>query len=369
MKYSIIGDICPARMLQLPESGFVSSDLTSHFSSRYVVANLEAPIANEVNEGLDHLVFQGRPEFLDHLDFVDAFSLANNHINDLGDDGMASTITSLKEYNIAHNGIFKDVYHPLSVGSVDFIFASDMMNLPFPEDSKFNYLYMYSDDLSETVRHAARSERFVVLYLHTGLLFCRLPSPVIRKRVHELIDLGADMVVTAHSHCFGAVEKYKDSIVCYNLGDFLMDGQSMRRRTSMILNFTLPNTSTKSGPPDYEIEFCQNRNYHVSKLKGLSSISSRIAFHWNSFLLKLPLGIYSVLFNIVYRLNLLSHVLSTLVFLVRKRGLSGAIRQLARRKDEVFRYFYWMRRDRRKTSTDYDAIEVNRKKITTKDLS
>ncbi|WP_237134312.1 CapA family protein [Pseudohongiella sp. O18] len=370
MQYSILGDICPARLVELSDRGVVSHDLKSHLAGRFVVANLEAPIAREVDDSLDHLVFQGRPEFMEHLQFVSAFSLSNNHINDLGDAGMQSTVDYLDGYKFLHGGLFSDRFEPLNAGAVDFIFASDMMNIPFPSESRFKYLYMYSDELLESIDSAREKGRFVVLYLHTGLLFCRLPSPMIRERVYQLIDLGVDLVITAHSHCFGAIERYKEKVICYNLGDFLMDGQSMRRRTSMIFDFSLSESrDCQSKIIDYAVKFCRNDDYHVSETKGLNKIICLLVFKWNSLLLKLPSGFYKAVFNFIYRVNLASHVVSTLSFLVRSRGVKGTYRQLVKRKDEVLRYFSWVKKDRRDTSTDYDAIENNRKKITTKDIS
>tara|TARA_R110002073_G_scaffold322639_3_gene499385 strand:- start:366 stop:1046 length:681 start_codon:yes stop_codon:yes gene_type:complete len=225
---------------------------------------------------------------------------------------------------------------------------------------------MFSEQVDSIVADEANKGRFVVLYLHTGLLFCRLPSPKIRERIYQLIDSGAGLVVTTHSHCFGAVEEYGQSVICYNLGDFLMDGQSMRRRRSMALEFFPPNVDRE--PLTYNIRFLENRDFHVSEASGITKLRCQLSFWSCRVLLKLPLSVYSALFNFIYRISIISHVTSTLAFILRSRGIKGTLAVLSRRKDEVLRYFSWIGRDRRESSTDYDAIESDRKKVTTREL-
>ena len=40
------------------------------------------------------------------------FSLANNHINDCGEEGISDSIEALDEFHFDYNGIYKEKYTP-----------------------------------------------------------------------------------------------------------------------------------------------------------------------------------------------------------------------------------------------------------------
>jgi hypothetical protein len=68
-------------------------------SSDFILANLEAPVAGNVKEEDDIMTFIAKPETLSEVGFINAFSLANNHINDAGTIGIEESIKHLEENN------------------------------------------------------------------------------------------------------------------------------------------------------------------------------------------------------------------------------------------------------------------------------
>ena len=163
---------------------------------------------------------------------------------------MKETIDSLNELNIGHNGLYKNIYKPVEINSenekIAIITCTDMMNIPFSEDNPFKTLHIDDDYLNQLINEYKEQNYFVILYAHVGILFSRFVNPPIRELLHEKIDLGVDLIVTAHSHCVGGREVYNGKNIFHSLGDFVMDGGSYRRRQSVILNIDIKNSEMKS---------------------------------------------------------------------------------------------------------------------------
>lgn len=75
------------------------------------MAILESPTVIKAKTDGDHLNFNGNPDILEQLDWIDCFSLSNNHINDYGNLGMDETVSSLNEKGFTHNGLlYKETF-------------------------------------------------------------------------------------------------------------------------------------------------------------------------------------------------------------------------------------------------------------------
>ena len=108
IKLVFIGDIMLGRMIGAKYKQhykIVSDGLVKEARyADYVIANLESPVVNELDASADHPQFQGNPDTLDELKWIDAFSLSNNHINDCAERGMDETISILDKKGFTHNG-------------------------------------------------------------------------------------------------------------------------------------------------------------------------------------------------------------------------------------------------------------------------
>ena len=78
--------------------------------SNLVVGNLEGPISRSKNN--NHQDFSFSQQMLKKVDFIDLFSLANNHINDSGNLGLNNTLKILSENKLSNNGLYYDKYSP-----------------------------------------------------------------------------------------------------------------------------------------------------------------------------------------------------------------------------------------------------------------
>lgn len=371
---SFIGDVMLGRMIGSKYAKqpyqVVAPDLFSKVSeSDYVIANLESPVVIEAKTEGDHLQFKGNSDVLDTLKWIDAFSLSNNHINDCGNLGMDETISILEEKGFKHNGLFEKEYKPLVFEKgnerIAVVTITDMMNIPFSEDCKWQTLRDGDSKVIDILKNLHNQGYCVILYAHIGILFSRYPNPMTYNYLHKCVDAGADIVVTAHSHCLGCMETYKGVPIFHSLGDFVMDGNSFRRRRSGMLQLSVEGRKVTS----WEIIPAEiNQNYEtvspsekVTKgmLQDFNSVSDKLSKHAND---------YINFFKWQYKKEMMLHTSSTLSFLMKTRGVGGMFKMVFQRFEEVGRMFKWVAKDRSKDQRDDDAIRADRKKFTDEQL-
>ena len=64
----------------------------------------------------------------------------------------------------------------------------------------------------------------IIVIVHGGHEYYQLPSPRMKKLYRYLVDIGADVIINHHQHCFSGYEVYHDKPIFYGLGNFCFDG-------------------------------------------------------------------------------------------------------------------------------------------------
>ena len=374
MKISVLGDVMLSRLIgkkyEKANYSIISDNVKIKLSkSDYVIANLESPILNNGGD-FDHLVFNAKKELLNEFDFVNFFSLANNHINDCGKEGIIDSIKALKEFNFEYNGVYDDEYKPFVFEKNSQKFAiftcTDMMNVPINHSFKVPNI---KDEYILKLLKQFKEEGFInIMYAHMGQLFSRYPNPIIRKISKKYCDSGADIVLTVHPHVLGGMEDYGGKKIIYSLGDFVMDGSSYRRRRSCIIDFdynfelkafenfnmiptfTDKNLVTIFAPTKHKEKAIKSWKKISSKLKGLNENE------------------YNLKYQLLYKLEIFYHNLSTIKFIIDNKGFNEFVRLIIKRFDEVKMMFKWIVNDRSSITRDDDAILEDRKKMKSKEL-
>jgi poly-gamma-glutamate synthesis protein (capsule biosynthesis protein) len=154
-------------------------------------------------------------------------SIANNHIRDYGDNGVIDTINTCANVGISTVGANGDNtsakgVHYITVKNKKIGFLSLADNECCSANEKragangFNYIDSFDD-----VSIAKENCDFLIILYHSGLEHYQFPSPMLQKRCRKMVDRGADIVITQHSHCIGSYEKYKSGKILYGQGNFL----------------------------------------------------------------------------------------------------------------------------------------------------
>ena len=158
---------------------------------------------------------------------IDCCTLANNHITDAGATGVVDTIKTLDDAGIHHVGVGLNAgnvksYHLFQVGKYNvclYNVAETMYNAPSMSSPG---AHLYDEYLvCKELEQLKRSCDYLLVVYHGGSEKFRYPSPQTKKRFHRIVDSGADVVLSQHTHCVGSEEEYRGGYLLYGQGNFL----------------------------------------------------------------------------------------------------------------------------------------------------
>ena len=351
----MLGRFVRDKYQQLPYELVSDEVKTELCKSSYVIANLESPITNI--KSTNSLAFAGDESLLEQMKLINCFSLANNHINDFGEQGMVDTVAALEKHCFSYNGLFKKDYLPqvLENGGnrIAVVMCTDILNHELESHSPYHIFRADSPQLNKTITELDKNGYFTILYIHCGSLFSRYPNPQIRNLLHSSIDAGAKCIITAHSHCLGGEYVYKGAPIFWSLGDFLMDGGSYRRRRSCFLTLTIESNELKEWKitptittKDLEVVFPKEKEKQRI-INGYNKVSKRLQKDRKD---------YTRFYKYSYKKEMVCHSLSTLHFLYDSKGPLGFLKMLKVRFSEVKRMLHRFVFDRSKIRYDADAV-------------
>ena len=158
---------------------------------------------------------------------IDCCNLANNHITDAGANGVIDTMKTLESVGITHLGAGENEdairkYVFLKVGEKTICLynvAETIFNAP-SKTQPGAHLYDEYVVCKEFETLKKECDYLIVVY-HGGAERYRYPTPQTKKRFHRMVDSGADMVLSQHTHCVGSEEYYKGAYLLYGQGNFL----------------------------------------------------------------------------------------------------------------------------------------------------
>jgi len=155
----------------------------------------------------------------------DVMSLANNHSRDFGEEGRTASMQNLANVGIKHTGREGD-FATLESRGLSIVVIGYAVTL------NSNLLLDYGI-AAETVRELAASHDIVVITFHggaEGVDVTRLPFAEeeyfgemrgdVVKFARLMVDSGADLVVGHGPHVVRGMERYKDRLIAYSLGNF-----------------------------------------------------------------------------------------------------------------------------------------------------
>ena len=201
-------------------------------SAEYRVFNLEVPLTDQ-STPIDKCgpCLNALPKVIHGIKAmgIDMFTLANNHIMDQGEQGLVSTIRVLCENRINFVGAgsnLNDVAKTmiLHLGEKYFgILACAEHEFSIAKNNKPGANPFDPLETPDQVSALKSQCDFVVVLYHGGKEHYRYPSPSLQKTCRKLVEKGADLIITQHSHCVGCMEEYQNGTIIYGQGNFLFD--------------------------------------------------------------------------------------------------------------------------------------------------
>jgi poly-gamma-glutamate capsule biosynthesis protein CapA/YwtB (metallophosphatase superfamily) len=182
---------------------------------------------NRYRTGNDYL-FRADPSYVSMLpdNSVEFVTLENNHVMDMGEEGLAETRRVLTDAGVNHSsdgepGLF--TLYGAKVGILayqTFDGAYDRLFTQVPED---------------IAALKAQGADIVICAFHWGAEKDYYPNSNQQKLAKIAIDGGADLVVGHHSHRINPIEEYKGKYIVYSLANFSFAGNTKPDDMSTIL--------------------------------------------------------------------------------------------------------------------------------------
>ena len=239
------------------DENLLSQDVLDFFASGdHVIANVEGAMV-KVNANADP---GGKGVFFHAMDpdgrcvldkiHADIWHLNNNHIMDMGVDGLDSTLAYAKEMGAKTLGVGHDleesaqpVYLPEAggIGLVGVGFRPECEEAG--ENRPGCFPWNQFERIGQAIAEVKSKCRWCIVIPHGGEEFTCLPSPYTRDFYLKYLELGADIVVSHHPHVPMNYEKVGEKIIFYSLGNFLFDTDYQRAQnntdTGLLLKLNL----------------------------------------------------------------------------------------------------------------------------------
>lgn len=214
------------------------------------LANLESPIATCGTECLTkRFRFRAEPEVAAALRRAgfSVVTLANNHSMDFGEAALAETLRHLADAGIAAvgAGINLDVARKpafVRIKGKRIAFLGYSLTQPvefFAGAVRPGTAPGYEKLVRADVTAARQQADFVIVSFHWGREASNSVQEYQRTAAHHAIEAGADVIIGHHPHVLQGVERYKQGIIFYSLGNFAFAAKSTTADASAIIRLRL----------------------------------------------------------------------------------------------------------------------------------
>ncbi|HUB05520.1 MAG TPA: CapA family protein [Myxococcales bacterium] len=242
--------------------------------------NLEFPVAPKAGRGTKPFVFNAPPIVLAAVKAAGfgVVSCANNHAFDQGRAGVAETVANVLAAGLQEVGAGRDraeaervVYlevHGIRLAFIGFT-ARFNQNLDVDDPKAPRVAPADPAEMTAAIAAARKQADFVIVSIHWGTEYAKVPDPGEAELAHALVDAGAGLILGSHPHVLQPLELYpaadgRVALVAYSLGNFISNQSRLYApgvnpdsqadtRDGVLLEVTLEKRQYAAGPPRVEL--------------------------------------------------------------------------------------------------------------------
>ncbi len=243
MKILIAGDYCPqervAKLIEDDMGASVMKEIQPYLTEAdYSIVNFECAVADSTVKPIVKfgpcLSCSAKGVGLLKTVGFDCVTLANNHFRDYGDVGVRNTLRALRDNKIDYVGggvnnveAEKVLYKKIEGKTIAIVnFCENEFSIASKDkggSAAMNAVVNYHQ-----ITEAKQKADVVIVIVHGGHEGYQYPSPRMRQFYQWYVDIGANVVVNGHQHCFSGYEIYKGAPIVYGLGNFCFDEMGSR---------------------------------------------------------------------------------------------------------------------------------------------
>lgn len=197
------------------------------------IAGLECPITSNGHTDYNEntlLKFNCDPDYLpEAAKWFTAFSLGNNHTDNWGAAGFATTKQNLDKASIQHFGHYDyrnttEICAPIIIPThLTYDNGTEnIVNLPIGFCGIHGVYAMPTEAALQEIKRFSAILPTIVMP-HMGAEYKPSADPLRTSLYRKIIDYGAEMVIGDHPHWVQNTEAYKGHLIVYSMGNFMFD--------------------------------------------------------------------------------------------------------------------------------------------------
>ncbi|MDD2733973.1 MAG: CapA family protein [Desulfuromonadaceae bacterium] len=213
------------------------------------LANLESPIATSGREYSEKKFrFRAEPPVAKAIRGAgfNLVTLANNHSMDFGGEALTETLQHLSDNDIAWIGAGENLSETrkmalYTIKGKNIAFLAYSLTQPiefFAGQRRPGTAPGYEKMVTADITNARSQADYVIVSFHWGKEAAGT-VPYQRTVAHKAIEAGADVIIGHHPHLLQGIERYKNGIIFYSLGNFTFASTSRTADVSAIIRLTL----------------------------------------------------------------------------------------------------------------------------------
>jgi hypothetical protein len=202
--------------------------------------NLESPLAGEIAPGKLFAAPSEGAATLYKAGF-NLIHLANNHVGEYGQAGLAVTLNAVREAGIRPLGAGDDL------ATAQRLIRTDVNGLRIgwlgcgrtllPQNAAGPRYWEFDEqELLAAVIQTRPDVDVLIVSIHIGLMYIDYPRPEHKAMAERLMAAGTDLILMHHAHILQGVQVTSQArVCCYNLGNFLYSWEEGNVQTPVML--------------------------------------------------------------------------------------------------------------------------------------
>lgn len=212
----------------------------------YVVANLETPLTtSNITIGGKSAYIKGTPADVDILRFlgITHVTLANNHMFDYREEGLAETIQVLEKNNIAWYGVDgKSIEITDEMNSVILMgYCCYSTNGKGLERKRHFINVLDPYEIDKEIADIEKQGKFPIISVHWGQEHVHYPNYDHLLLARKLCKNGKLLIHGHHPHVIQGIEQIDDSLLTYSLGNFCFDDVYTKKSKDPLIRLSVDN--------------------------------------------------------------------------------------------------------------------------------
>lgn len=187
---------------------------------------------------------------------IDAVTMANNHTLDRGEKAVLNAIAHWDSIGMIYTGAYKSEEdsnqlrvverNDISFALLGYTYGTN--GIPIPEGKEYLVNLIDVERMIADIEQACNKADVIVVQLHFGNEYERMPSTGQREMVEQLSAAGADLIIGHHPHVlqpFEWIEREdgRRTFVAYSLGNFISGQEGVYREIAGIVHLDVKKRS------------------------------------------------------------------------------------------------------------------------------